>query len=277
MKNIIRAFIFFGSICLGACKSTHKVVNTPAIVRDTITKVKPQDTIVKRQDTASVAKLNPWGNLEPVWNAAVDHSLKYTTLKGKMSASIESPFLNQSVTVNIRMRKNTTIWLSVSKFGMEAARVLIRKDSLFLINKLQKKYEVHPFSYLQKLTNVPFTFADLQGFFTGQPIFVNGSMQKAESGAAMIRFLFVDGSLKNTASLNTASHNFESFDLVQTLHQKIYRCVINYSNYTTIGNASFPNDRNLVVNGNNKIQIDLSYKNVEIDKPLDFPFYRPSF
>jgi hypothetical protein len=61
--------------------------------------------------------------------------------------------------------------------GIEAFRALIRPDSIFLLDRINKQYTAKPFSYLQQISGAPLTFAALQdvllnncGFLAGQKV-----------------------------------------------------------------------------------------------------------
>lgn len=74
-------------------------------------------------------------------------------------------------TANIRIRKDSVIWFSVTPgFGIEAARGLVTRDSLFLINKLQKEYHAYSFAELSKKLNVAVDYDILQSALLGDPI-----------------------------------------------------------------------------------------------------------
>ncbi len=71
-------------------------------------------------------------------------------------------------TANIRIRKDSIIWFSVTPgFGIEAARGLVTQDSLFLINKLEKNYYAYSFPELSQKLNVNVSFAVFQAALLG--------------------------------------------------------------------------------------------------------------
>src|ERR1035438_3224323 len=70
--------------------------------------------------------------------------------------------------VSIRMRKDSAIWVTISPaLGIEAIRVLITKDSVKLMDKVNKKYWINDFKYLNQLFHVPVTFDMIQSVIIG--------------------------------------------------------------------------------------------------------------
>lgn len=74
-------------------------------------------------------------------------------------------------TANIIWQKDSTIWLNVKKFGLEAARALITKDSVFVLNRLEKTYTAKGLESLQRQYNLPAGFDLIQSVLLAQPWF----------------------------------------------------------------------------------------------------------
>jgi len=70
-----------------------------------------------------------------------------------MTAKVRLKFSDNGSTTrasaDIRMRKDSVIWMSVRKFGIEGARVMITTDSVYLINRLERQYLVRDFSFIE--------------------------------------------------------------------------------------------------------------------------------
>ena len=59
-------------------------------------------------------------------------------------------------TGNIRMRRDSTIWISVSAFlGMESLRALVTQDSVVLVNRMNQTYLAEPIAALVQILQVP--------------------------------------------------------------------------------------------------------------------------
>ncbi|EMR04539.1 DUF4292 domain-containing protein [Cesiribacter andamanensis] len=108
---------------------------------------------------------------------------KYLNTRSKIS--YENGDQRMSSPTNIRIRKDSLIWFSVTPvLGIEAARGLVTRDSLFLVNKLQKEYHAYSFQELSQKMNVVVDFDILQAALLGDPIVpltTNNRIRRTES------------------------------------------------------------------------------------------------
>jgi hypothetical protein len=76
--------------------------------------------------------------------------------------------------VNIRMKKDSIIWLSVTGVGLEVARGIITPDSIVFMDKIHKDYFVFNYEQLSKQYNFDLNFALLQSVIIGNLPFERG-------------------------------------------------------------------------------------------------------
>ena len=78
-------------------------------------------------------------------------------LKNDSSFSVSRfPFSVFSFTGSLRMRRDSTVWLSASAFmGVENARVLVTNDSVYVINRVNQTYLAEPVSAVVQAEQVP--------------------------------------------------------------------------------------------------------------------------
>ena len=69
--------------------------------------------------------------------------------------------------VNIRIKKDSLIWLSVTGIGFEVARGLITPDSIIFMDKFHKEYFVFTYAELSKKYNFDLNFKLLQSVIIG--------------------------------------------------------------------------------------------------------------
>ncbi len=82
--------------------------------------------------------------------------------------------MNTSFSANIRIKKDSLIWMNASKMSLEAARVLIRPDSVFILSRFDKIYYARPLSYVESEFNLPADFQLLQDMILGNAILFDG-------------------------------------------------------------------------------------------------------
>ncbi len=88
-------------------------------------------------------------------------TFNYLQIRGKMQLDDGQQKLSSAIL--IRMKYDSIIWVSVvPALGIEVARVRITRDSVLLVNKLQKTYFRGDFPSLQAKYQVPIDFKMLQ-------------------------------------------------------------------------------------------------------------------
>ena len=72
-----------------------------------------------------------------------------------------------SFTGNIRMRRDSTVWISVSAFlGMESIRTLVTQDSVILVNRMNQTYLAEPISTMAQTMQAP-SLREIQALLLG--------------------------------------------------------------------------------------------------------------
>jgi hypothetical protein len=73
----------------------------------------------------------------------------------------------QGANLALRMRRDSIIWVSVSLVGIEGVRAVLTRDSVRVLNRMQKEYFAGGYDYLSKLLNVPVSFDQMQALLLG--------------------------------------------------------------------------------------------------------------
>jgi hypothetical protein len=146
-----------------SCKS-HKLKKNEVVI--TANPGIPEEIKPSQIDTIKAIEAIPKVHFETL-------ETNFESIKIKSKISIKSEKLNQSIPANIHIKKDSTIWISVA-IGLEAARASITKDSLFLLDRLNRKAYMASFKELSKQFNFEITYQMLQSFLVGNlPISIN--------------------------------------------------------------------------------------------------------
>ncbi|MCC7467091.1 MAG: DUF4292 domain-containing protein [Saprospiraceae bacterium] len=76
-----------------------------------------------------------------------------------------------AATANLIWIRDSILWINVKKFGLEAARALITRDSVYLLNRLEKSYSVKGVESLQREYSLPAGFELIQSLVLATPWF----------------------------------------------------------------------------------------------------------
>ncbi|MDB4902717.1 MAG: hypothetical protein JWQ63_1998 [Mucilaginibacter sp.] len=220
--------------------------------------------------------VNPTDNKRVKLDAIRAGQTNFNTFSGKAHTTLDFSGNSNDVTLNIRIKRDQKIWVSVTAIaGIEAARALITPDSIMIINRLQSLYIKQPFSYIYKFAGKEINYKTLESLLTGNaiPELVN-----------------------ENADLQTKG---DTITLMGNLQDLMYKLVIgpgmkvtqtNLSNQTTgqalqvINNTFLQTDNRIIpsqiditsVVKDKKILVNLHYIKIEFDQPLEYPFNIPA-
>jgi hypothetical protein len=178
-----------------------------------------------------------------------------------------------SARVNVRIRRDSIIWVQISKLGFEVGRMLVTPDSAFFINRLERTYGRYNTKAFLKEYNVPADFEMFSSVFTAGAYMPKGIQASHMEDDGSLLFLSGSGM--------QARHWFDGSSLlIRSLvtDPKAGEWASAYSDYkrTQSGfTVPFKRQNTLIVDGQPHI-FDLEYSTLEIDTPLEFPFSIPS-
>ena len=208
---------------------------------------------------------------------AVDFDSPYLTAKGKVQATIKGD--ERSATINIRMRRDSAIWISAGLLGFEGVRALLTPDSVRVVNRLDKTYFAGGYDYLTKLLNVPVSFAQAQALLLG-------NYQSAPAGAALTLSTVPAGGQRVAYPLNgviveqllqAASGRVEKLTLTETGSNR--SLAADYADFQAVDGAKVPFAHSLLVDakqGTVGTKASLKYSKVSTGGAgLSFPFDIP--
>lgn len=259
---LVSAFTWFTT----GCRST-KVINKTLSTKDSVVVI--PDKSIGNKDSVL---LN-----ESTKNALRANYIDFQSFSAKIKVDVEAKDNVPELTANLRMIKDSVIWISLQAtfLNIEAYRVRITKDSVILLNKLEKEVQYRSLDYLQEVTQIPFDFKTIQDMIIGNPVFFNDSNAVVRRKDDQLLVYSVGNLFKNLLTLTTNN--------AQILHSKlddvdIYRnrtASISYNDYGDIGGKPFSNRRQIIITEKNKIDIKLNFKQVEFNKELSVSFSVP--
>jgi hypothetical protein len=135
---------------------TSKPINKNPAADTTLT-----TTIPPAADSTKMPDLDSIGS---IWVKEIDFN--YLVAKSKVSFKSKSQDFDNT-NLNIRMKKDSMIWLSVTGVGFEVARGIITPDSIVFMDKIHKDYFVFTYEQLSKQYNFNLNFPLLQSVIIG--------------------------------------------------------------------------------------------------------------
>ena len=203
---------------------------------------------------------------------------QFTTLKAKVKLDYTTADQSANAAASIRLQKDSVIWVSLTgPFAIEGYRVMIRPDSLVLMDKLKHTVTRRPIGYLEQIARMPISFQDMQNIILGNPLFTRGEIRSyrhnhnrwfaALQGDVFKSFLAV---VSNARKLMLKSNKIE-----QDVNGVKRSCSLEYGNYSTVDSIQMAMDRKIKLQDKKTTDIKLQFKEVEFNQPLSFPFSIP--
>lgn len=256
-KNILTKIIFAFVIVLAGCKAKKELL--PAAVIPVVMATEAVPDLTRKNKLDAVENMNT----------------VFKTLSIKAKADLNINDKSNDVNMNIRIRNNEAIWVSVTALaGLEVARALITADSVKVLNRLDNVFLKKPFNYIYEFTNERITFQTLQSVLVGNAMseFIGESTELKNEGenvllktvlASMIYNFTVDKQNKVLfTQLNDSSAGQE--------------LLVNYTNFISINQQLIPHSVIMNSKAKNKaISLDLNYLKIDMDGNVDLPFRVP--
>jgi hypothetical protein len=269
MKNFLSILVTIALLlAFSACRSTKKIQQA-MVKKDTVAVVIPVEKLPTHADTMRMVN-------EVLTNVQKKH-IDFRTFSAKIKVDYSNSKGRQpDFVANVRMLKDSLIWISLSNdIGIEGIRVLISKDSIKILDKLANTYQVRPLSHIQELSQIPFSFADLQDLLVGNPIFFNkDSVTSYSNNVNGYTLLSIAPLFKNLLSVanDYSIQKSKLDDNDPTLNRT---CDLIYNNYENKAGVSFSTQRQITISQQNKLDVDLKFKDYKFNEELSYPFSVP--
>lgn len=217
------------------------------------------------------------------------NELKFSWLKAKLNAEALIDSSSNSFTISLRMRKDSVIWMSLSKLGIEGARVLITRDSVKFTNTLQNKYFKGDYAYISKLLNTELDFEMLQSLLVGNSVAFYDEDEKIKPGVDDCHYTL--GTVRKF-KMRRVERGRELREPAQSIflvpdNFKISRILFYEFNPDRSFDARFgdfvgveagqlfPQKMNYTIKAQKNVTIDLNYTKVTLNEEQSFPFKIP--
>lgn len=236
MKNhiISHLFVFICCLLFASCHSQKQATDEQPRTSH-LSSLTPQQIIEKVNSTAQTAQF----------------------ISSKMKFSLEYGSHQISLSGNLRMKRNEVIRLQLMAFGvMEAGRLEFTKDSVLIMDRVNKQYIKAPYSTVGFLRNNGINFYTLQALFWGElpdtshlsphashpsPLNVQRSSPNVQLSTSIGKMNYSWLADEKSGRINTA--NIAYRDAENGNSQLNW----NYRSFDKMGDKQFPNDMGVVL------------------------------
>lgn len=213
---------------------------------------------------------------KPVLNI---EEIDFEYFHGKARMVLRDGNNEREVKANIRIRKDSVIWMTFSVIGVQGGKALINKDSITIVSTVDKEYYVFEYPELSKRFNFEINYDIIQSAMLGNLLVDRSDDDKIEQVSSMFLLKQESGPVHIVNYINAASMKLEKVELKESDNNN--SLTVNYSNFQPVGNKIFPYNGVIVlfyktVAGLLNTTIIFEYNKAEVgDKELKFPFNIP--
>jgi len=205
-------------------------------------------------------------------------NISFQYLDAKLKLSYQDSQENFKAKVRLRMQQNERIWISISKTNVEGLRMLIKTDSILIMDRMNKTFQILTFEELSKKLSMDLNFQLLQAILIGNYSLVSEPINELEETED---FFIIK---QPYARLDAENHIAKSNRKLQKLKLKDQvsnsSLDLNYENFDNFDVGNFPLLLNILLQytdeqtlQNLQTQVSLEYQSVEFgSEPLQFPF-----
>jgi len=195
------------------------------------------------------------------------HPFQFEWLSTKAKVSVNNAGDQTDFTANIRMRKDSAIWISISPaLGVEVARMLMTVDSIHYIDRLNKDRFTKSYSFFKTYTSLPVDFFAVQNLITGNPLFLKDNYEVSKHDSVIVL---------------TSHHSITSDSLiVQRNYLPLYQMVTDSASSLSTTNDQYDIQysppfslwRKIIIHHGGEMTIEITFSKIKLNEPMKFPF-----
>jgi hypothetical protein len=265
MRRILTLVVLIG--LLASCRSTKKIQ----------TAIAKKDTVGVVSVPTDLPKSDTFQMIRTVLGKVDSNRIDFRTFTAKVNVDYTgADGKKYNVNANIRMYKDSAIWVSViAILGLEAMRLYITEDSVKLLDKLNKTYTARSVDYLQEATSLPLNLKNLQDLIIGNPVFLDPNIVSYSISNNQIAMLSLGEFFKNLLTLDLNDKTLLHSKLDDKDPTRNRTADLTYSDYENKKGPWFSTKRRIVVAEKNRLDVKLDFKQYDFNQEVSFPFSIP--
>lgn len=205
--------------------------------------------------------------------------IDFDYFSGKAKINYKDHETDVKAKANVRIKKDSVIWISFSAVGIQGARCLINKDSITILNLMKKEYYVFNYDSLSRQFNFDVNYDAIQAAALGN-LLVNRSRKDDVIKDDNFYVLQQNsGSVEINNFINPKTMKLERVEMLENSSKN--SAVIRYYDFHMVEEHAFPFSGIISLfykgkAGTLNTVIELEYSKAEIeDRELKFPFNIP--
>ena len=273
-KHLIGFLCALMLITSGGCRRQKLFRNAPPSPSADTVSVAPKIRTDSVATAPELPSIKPDTTVEQV-------DFKYLTAKSKVSFKSKEQDINNA-NVNLRIAKDSLIWLSVSGVGVEVARALITKDSVIIMDRIHREYSVFDYPSLSQRFNFNLNFGLIQSLLVGNLPLPKEPAQRVKNDKDFLLLRQHEGKVLLDNYIGEENRKLKKLLVIEQPTKN--SLTLDYEDFTALNNFLFPYTSLVTVDYKSKSDgqpyqtvLRIRHNKVELtDKNPGFPFTVPS-
>jgi len=209
------------------------------------------------------------------------------TLSFKAPTEMVTGDKTTSFKASVRMVTDSVIWISITAYSYEVARILATPDSVKYFSRTDKKYYVGDYGFIEEKMGVKFNFFDLQSLILARSFGLEEmeKIRRSNSKSSYVLSSIKKGKLKKMEKRGVFDDEFEIVytnwvDPESLRVERVEMWDMNSQNKASIQYSAFENIEQYVVLSAFKMniiagkstEITSNFSKITVNEPLKFPF-----
>jgi hypothetical protein len=223
---------------------------------------------------------------EVFFSSVLDNSLYFNTLSARLNLELTTPNKKLSSRAALKMRNDTVIQISVQPLlGIEAFKIELTKDSIKLIDRLNKRYISENYERIKREMAIDFNFNNLQALLSNS-LFMPGKEYLTSKEFKLFRYTSHSG---KDAEFSIEDAMGLIYRFIADSEEKLCLTTVRnnsgtitlkwkYDDFQNIGNKRFPMKMtiNLRLSEENRGDVTLLFSDPEINTRITTDFKIPA-
>jgi hypothetical protein len=219
------------------------------------------------------------------------NELNYKWISAHTSVDMDIDSEHYSFSGNLRMRKDSLIWMSISKLGIKVAQIMLTEDSAMRIDYIHDVYSKGDYSFINSKLDNDVDFEMVQSVMAGSSMEFYNDTSKMKSyfdGKQYIISTIRKRHLKRVLYRNKPFHSKDDGQFIfldpvdfHITHVRVEDFVNHrtfdafYSDYQKVDSVMFPCHIQYTIKAEKLIKVDMQYKKVAFKTTEETPFTIP--
>jgi hypothetical protein len=211
-----------------------------------------------------------------ITKALKDRNIDFDWFSGKMSTALESPDESVSGSMQIRMKKDSVMFVVVKKFGIEISRIQADKEGYTILYRWETAYETGPISQINEIISLSASFEDLQQLIFGNVLLPDDNSTEITKDSIYYVVSTKIDDLAIQYYVNGYSMELEKMSISDKMNRTAFAQYKDYRQVGQYGKIPFERTFTFPYSPSANATINMKFSELEINVPKEIKFSIPA-